>query len=124
MSYHPREMSKLVTLQSSFRHQLPVGFLNQDLFSGNSIKKWEEGVLVLEKVGFPLFKVNIFQRFKYQRNRTDSTVRLVFEMLKSIDLGWGFPFFSKTITSTPHIFMFMAYALPHLAFYLSVTIFF
>jgi len=31
-----------------------------------------EGILVLEKVGMPLVKIIIFQRFKYQKNRAVS----------------------------------------------------
>jgi len=34
--------------------------------------------LVLEKEGIPLVKINIFQRFKYQKKRADSTFKIVF----------------------------------------------
>jgi len=32
-----------------------------------------------------MVKINSFQRFKYKKNHADSTVLLVFEMLKNID---------------------------------------
>jgi len=36
-------------------------------------------------------KINIFQRFKYQINRANSTVLLVFEPLKDIDFQGVIP---------------------------------
>jgi len=39
----------------------------------------------MSKSGNPLVKINIFQRFKYQKNRAVSTVLSVLETLKNIE---------------------------------------
>jgi len=42
-------------------------------------------LVLLLKVGIPLVKINIFQRFKYRLNSADSAVLTVFETLKNIE---------------------------------------
>jgi len=46
-------------------------------------------------VGIPLVRVNICQRFKYEKNRAVSMVLSVFEALTNIDFQRGNPTFLK-----------------------------
>jgi len=39
---------------------------------GYSIKKWGGEFSFFEKVGIPIVKINIYQRFKYQNSRRHS----------------------------------------------------
>jgi len=53
-------------------------------------------------VGIAIVKINIFQRFKYQKNHAISTL-LVFEKLKTIDFQGGGEFENKN--SHPYFLM-------------------
>jgi len=54
-------------------HELPIGPMHEENILGNTPKiPIASFSFSLLKVGIPLVKINIFQRFKYRKNRADT----------------------------------------------------